>query len=768
MSKLYKMYLTGAVVSMCQFSALNTAGAQELVPDDLITGSSQTSAWLECTTDSLAVDVSLLDAGGCAYRETPAEPGLTYRMSCGVTPVKFASVTLAFLDADFNTLATETTPITDDVAGVYGVTLQSPPGTANAAIGIYGEAGSGFQDCVLIDATPAPEPTKGSIAGVSWFDASGDSLLDANESRISGTSVSLVVNGEVITQTETGSNGAYFLGNLDVEACYSLVFAAADSTLQLGVPGQDNDADANGSTAEICLTEQIPDITNVDVGFVAVPPAVPPADNTICGRTWADLNADGVLNAGDERLANIKVMLLDADGNMVDMLESTGSGDFAFNDLVEGSYQVKFTGPDGFEPTIASGQPSARRSYIDAEGRTAIFTIPNDSNTLPDSACTIRGINAGYIRLPVALDPTIANDDEASFDVGTNFNVDVLANDMACDGVNTVDLLGHNVPGQVTFDAQAQQFVVSNTTAPGTYSIDYGVRGNCGSYDTATVLITLAEVIPPAPPAAPDAPICRVETGGNSSNGGVDVFHPEEFGFTPTYNLYDRNRNLVVNLSSTDFTHKILVGPNSGPNELPFIGNYEIEWNGTNYGYDQVSIHFAAAVENGIESELTQCVRDNFSPIALDLDNHGRVARIAGTFSVDLDSDGVDEKLSEWFAPSAGILVTADAKGKINGDQLFGNVPGKFKDGFEELATRDHNRDDQLTKKELDGLAIWNDRNSDTVVNDGELSSLASHGIRSLAVTHYKFMARAQLANGKSILMEDVWLPMSVITVSEK
>ena len=317
-----------------------------------------------------------------------------------------------------------------------------------------------------------------------------------------------------------------------------------------------------------------------------------------------------------------------------------------------------FNTPDGYETTIASGQPLAGTSSIGPAGNTASFNLPADRNTAASSACTLQDLNGGFIKLPVALDPTIALDDSVRFDVGVDFTIDFLANDAPCDGVHTVDLLGHNVPGNVSYDADQQRFVVSNTTAFGAYWIEYGLRGTCGSYDTATIQVELLEVIPPPPPAAPEAPVCRIETRGQEHNGGVDVFHPQENGFAPFYNLYDRNRDLVFTVDSTDFTHRNLIGSDANENESPYIGTYETEWNGTAYGFDQTSIYFIAAVENNVESSLTECVRNNISPIALDLENNGRIGRLTGSYQVDLDGDGIKEPLSEWFAPSAGILVT--------------------------------------------------------------------------------------------------------------
>ena len=666
------------------FSTHLPVSASELITDDLITGSSLTTPWQVCDSDSVAVDVTNLDAGLCAFRTTPAIAGTTYRMSCGVTVAKYASITLAFHDAADNRLDRKITEVFEHTSGAYSVELTAPAGTTTAAIGIYGEEGSGFQDCVLIDATPPPEPTKGSIAGVSWFDENGDSIFDGNESLIGGTEVELFAGTELIGETQTGIDGSYYFGNLDVDACYTLSFAAADATLALGGPGGDNDALAGGVTGEVCLTDAIPDVVDVDAAFVAIPPAVPPADYAICGTSWIDRDGNGVFDGTDTTRSDVVTKLFDANGTRITRVVTNGNGNYAFRDLPAGDYRVVFHAPDGTEPTIASGQPVAGGSVIDENNMTAFISVPADRNTPEGVACTVRYVNAGYIELPVALDPTVAEDDSIAADVGVDFVIDFLANDAPCDGsVVEIDLLGHNVPGQVMLNAQ-QQFVVSNTTAFGTYSIEYGIRGACGSYDTATILVELAEVIPPAPPEAPDAPVCRAETGG-AAHGGVDVFHPEEFGFATQYNWYDRNRELLGSTLSANPSIKVFIQEPTSNLRRPYLGNWEIEWNGLDNNIDQVAAFYATAVENGVESEFSLCVRTLVSPIALDLDNKGRIERVAGAYDVDVDGDGIKEALGEWFAPSAGILVTADAEGQINGSHLFGNS-GDHTDGYEALS----------------------------------------------------------------------------------
>jgi len=741
----------------------STATASNLVQDDLLTSASGTSPWQECGTDATGIDVSAVGDGSCAYRSTPAEPGITYKMTCAVTSIKYSSITLSFLDADDNTLAEDTVDIFENVSGPYSVTLQSPAGTTTAAIGIYGEHGSGFQDCVLVDVTPAPEPTKGSIAGVTWFDEDLDSMLSASEDLITGTRVDLIVNGAAVDTTTTGADGAYYFGNLDVDACYTIAFFAADATIELGQQGGDNDANASGLTSEICLTETAPDVTDIDAGFVAIPPVIPPADYAICGIAWSDANGNGMYEGGDSALGNVVVRLIDITNGASGDITTSSKGSYAFTDLAEGDYRIEFVTPDGYEVTVQSAALAEGKSYVNADGQSPVINIPGDGNTSADSACTVQFVNAGYKELPVVLPPTTATDDSVENLVGTDFAVDILANDAPCEGaVDEVNLLGHNVPGNVVYDATTGMLMVTDTTAAGTYTVKYGVRGVCGSYATATVTIVLEQPAPPVQPNAPDAPECRVETGGSVTYGGVDVFEDAPDGFAEQYNLYDRKGDLITTMSSSDRTFLYHQTNPSAATE-PYRDMWEIEWTGSQYGFDQISVYYISAVTGGIESELTECARHNISPIALDLENQGRVHRILGNFEVDLDADGTPEALSQWFAPTAGILVVGQPEGKVNGEQLFGNLAGVYADGFAKLATFDLNKDGQVAGKELAGLSIWNDLNSNTEVDAGELSTLASHELVSLAVEHYKYLARAQKADGKSILMEDVWFPLAPV-----
>lgn len=108
------------------------------------------------------------------------------------------------------------------------------------------------------------------------------------------------------------------------------------------------------------------------------------------------------------------------------------------------------------------------------------------------------------------------------------------------------------------------------------------------------------------------------------------------------------------------------------------------------------------------------------------------------TVRFDLDADGLAER-RPWVQPDTAILVW-DPKntGKItSGKQLFGNMTFfmLFSDGYRALDSLDDNRDGQLAGKELKGLALWHDRNTNGVSDPGEVTAIAESSIRSIATT---------------------------------
>lgn len=126
-------------------------------------------------------------------------------------------------------------------------------------------------------------------------------------------------------------------------------------------------------------------------------------------------------------------------------------------------------------------------------------------------------------------------------------------------------------------------------------------------------------------------------------------------------------------------------------------------------------------------------------PLSLDLDGNGKVNTLPRSAGVhfDLDNSGFAEQTA-WLAPGDGFLVLdRNNNGHIDGGaELFGSETtlnnGKVaENGFEALAEWDSNADGKITAEDAiyHRLRIWQDKNSNGVVNSGELNTLQAHGI---------------------------------------
>ncbi len=174
------------------------------------------------------------------------------------------------------------------------------------------------------------------------------------------------------------------------------------------------------------------------------------------------------------------------------------------------------------------------------------------------------------------------------------------------------------------------------------------------------------------------------------------------------------------------------------------------------------------------------------SPIVLDLDGNGRLDTATGEWRphtlrkhvggkylltmYDINGDNVDE-LVEWIGPSDGFLVMPkDVKrtmetGVITADEMFGTAGG-YTDGYSKLSLLDRNGDKFLTGDELNGLYIWQDKNSNTLVDKGELVSVTEVGITKICIRHSNY-ASYFIMNGKTYRMWD-WWPITMMIKKSK
>ncbi len=104
----------------------------------------------------------------------------------------------------------------------------------------------------------------------------------------------------------------------------------------------------------------------------------------------------------------------------------------------------------------------------------------------------------------------------------------------------------------------------------------------------------------------------------------------------------------------------------------------------------------------------------------------------------DLDGDGTPQRW-EWITPEAAWLVYDSGEKNVitSGRELVGATTFWvfWSNGYEALAALDDNDDGTLRSEELDGLALWQDANSNGISEQGEVQSLLSWGIVELACT---------------------------------
>ena len=90
--------------------------------------------------------------------------------------------------------------------------------------------------------------------------------------------------------------------------------------------------------------------------------AVTIVGSSISNRVWIDDNADGIQDAGENGLANVQVELLDGNGNPVNdpatgqpyVVQTNAQGEYLFEKLDHGDYQVRFTVPADYHYSDAN------------------------------------------------------------------------------------------------------------------------------------------------------------------------------------------------------------------------------------------------------------------------------------------------------------------------------------------------------------------------------------------------------------------------------
>ncbi len=178
---------------------------------------------------------------------------------------------------------------------------------------------------------------QGGICGFVWEDINFDGDKDNNESGLNNVEVNLFnSNDELVASTNSGNDGAYVFAGVE-PGNYYLVFESINGyffTLQdVASDNSDSDVNSNGQT-EIFTLDDFQKIDHVFAGYYQT--------GLISGQVWSDDNCDGIQDGDEAPVSGIEVCLLDESGTVLQTLMSDEFGGYIFNQLLPGSYVLRF------------------------------------------------------------------------------------------------------------------------------------------------------------------------------------------------------------------------------------------------------------------------------------------------------------------------------------------------------------------------------------------------------------------------------------------
>ena len=215
------------------------------------------------------------------------------------------------------------------------------------------------------------------LGGTIYRDSDASYSKGDDEQRFKGVTVALLnedgtpvlgANGQPMTVV-TDENGAYQFVGL-APASYRVVIVDPDKGDLAGLlPTQ---AYTGRGATEAVVTISDASVQGVDFGLVA------PA--SIGDRVWDDVNANGS-DEGEPGIANVTVILTDADGAEVARTTTDANGNYRFTGLIPGAYTVSIEVPDGYTAATTSATVTVGEGeeYVDADFPLTLIPAPTPS-----------------------------------------------------------------------------------------------------------------------------------------------------------------------------------------------------------------------------------------------------------------------------------------------------------------------------------------------------------------------------------------------------
>ena len=328
-----------------------------------------------------------------------------------------------------------------------------------------------------------------SLGDLVWLDANGNGIQES-EAGVPNVEVQLYQGGVQVLQDDFGNafgtvltdaNGNYLFDNLRPNS-YQVKFILPSGSnyvftrARYGGNLRSDDSDANayandGMSSRASLTSLWANgYPHLDAG-VFIPAS-------IGNFVWHDLNANGIQDAGEPAISGAEVGInnidydnFDVDGVALDPLLSDANGNYLFDRLYPGNYELTFTLPTGYmwTYTLAGNDPA-----LDSNAPATITeTLISDENNLT--------IDAGVL-LPASISNYVW------LDANRNGIQDANESGIGNVSVSVLDENGTTIATQATNAAGEYRF---DNLFPGTYRIDitlpntyYVTLQDAGSDDT--------------------------------------------------------------------------------------------------------------------------------------------------------------------------------------------------------------------------------------------------------------------------------------------